>query len=220
VKNFLLRCVLCGIAFPALAAAYDEFPEAVNTQVAGEYPPSPREMLRLLELPEGFNVTLFAGEPDVQQPIADEPSSAGLRYAVSGKNDPPTLLRFAACRIAQLPNLREIVLGQLLTKFGPAKDTPGQIAVLQGLTEGFCGQLRPTPPNAWSVHKARLINSKAETVLRLTQEPSALFGDGTTLHELRTLAADRNGDHAVRPQAISALAQQSDVESLGLPKPS
>lgn len=52
------------------AIAQEDFPAPVNTQAKGEHPPSPREMLDLFELPAGFNVTLFAGEPDVQQPIA------------------------------------------------------------------------------------------------------------------------------------------------------
>ena len=52
------------------AQEFDTFPKIRNTQAEGEHPPSPREMLDLFELPEGFKVTLFAGEPDVQQPIA------------------------------------------------------------------------------------------------------------------------------------------------------
>jgi len=39
-----------------------------NTQVGT--PPAPQEALGLIEVPPGFHVTLFAGEPDVQQPIS------------------------------------------------------------------------------------------------------------------------------------------------------
>jgi hypothetical protein len=46
------------------------FRNRLNSQAAGEHSPSRQKMLELFELPEGFNVTLFAGEPDVQQPIA------------------------------------------------------------------------------------------------------------------------------------------------------
>ena len=53
---------------PVLVA--DEFPEAFNTDPADSNPPSPEEMVKLIDVPSGFNVTLFAGEPDVQQPIA------------------------------------------------------------------------------------------------------------------------------------------------------
>ncbi|MEY3458767.1 MAG: hypothetical protein RL215_1924, partial [Planctomycetota bacterium] len=47
----------------------DDFPAAFNTDPPDSHPPAPAEMLPLIQLPEGFTVTLFAGEPDVQQPI-------------------------------------------------------------------------------------------------------------------------------------------------------
>lgn len=73
-----LRCALitCGIvvsttfAFPTNAvSADDDFPKAFNTDPPDSHPPTPEEMVKLIDLPAGFNVTLFAGEPDVQQPI-------------------------------------------------------------------------------------------------------------------------------------------------------
>ncbi len=48
----------------------DEFPTIVNTQEPGEEPPSPLEAAGAISVPDGFKVTLFAGEPDVRQPIA------------------------------------------------------------------------------------------------------------------------------------------------------
>ena len=50
-------------------AAEDDFPKAFNTDPPDSHPPTPDEMVKLIDVPEGFNVTLFAGEPDVQQPI-------------------------------------------------------------------------------------------------------------------------------------------------------
>jgi len=48
-----------------------ELPEGVrNTQKPGDEPPSPEESRKLITVPEGFKVRLFAGEPDVAQPIA------------------------------------------------------------------------------------------------------------------------------------------------------
>ena len=47
----------------------DEFPPIVNTQRPGEHPPTPEEAAAKITVPEGFNVTLFAGEPNVHQPI-------------------------------------------------------------------------------------------------------------------------------------------------------
>ena len=42
----------------------------INTQAPGQEPPSPEEAAALISVPDGFSVTLFAGEPDVRQPIA------------------------------------------------------------------------------------------------------------------------------------------------------
>jgi putative membrane-bound dehydrogenase-like protein len=58
----------CTAASPLLQAT-DDFPAAFNTDPPDSHPPTPAEMLPLIEVPEGFTVTLFAGEPDVQQPI-------------------------------------------------------------------------------------------------------------------------------------------------------
>lgn len=72
-RSVVCRCVCLGILLTAVACApvvADEFPQPVNTQAPGEGPPTPQEMLPLFDLPDGFSVTLFAGEPDVRQPIA------------------------------------------------------------------------------------------------------------------------------------------------------
>ena len=53
----------------AASAGEHDFPKAFNTDPPDSHPPTPEEMVKLIELPAGFNVTLFAGEPDVQQPI-------------------------------------------------------------------------------------------------------------------------------------------------------
>ncbi|MDA0347871.1 MAG: c-type cytochrome [Verrucomicrobia bacterium] len=41
-----------------------------NSQEPGREPLSPEEAAAVMSVPEGFSVTLFAGEPDVRQPIA------------------------------------------------------------------------------------------------------------------------------------------------------
>ncbi len=51
-------------------ALEDRFPQVRNSESAGREPVSPAEALKRLRLPEGFEATLFAAEPDVQQPIA------------------------------------------------------------------------------------------------------------------------------------------------------
>ncbi|MBD3673529.1 MAG: c-type cytochrome [Planctomycetaceae bacterium] len=49
--------------------AGDEFSIAPDTQKPGERPPTPQESLEMITVPEGFQVTLFAAEPDIRQPI-------------------------------------------------------------------------------------------------------------------------------------------------------
>ncbi len=58
--------VLCcvGAEPPALPVG------VVNTQNPKDAPLAPAEALKRMALPEGFKATLFAGEPDVHQPIA------------------------------------------------------------------------------------------------------------------------------------------------------
>lgn len=92
MSRLLLVSVFTFVVAPAVGD--DEFPEIRNTQAAGEHPPSPTEMLDLFELPPGFKVTLFAGEPDVQQPIAFDFDDSGriwvaenYTYSARGKVD-------------------------------------------------------------------------------------------------------------------------------------
>jgi putative membrane-bound dehydrogenase-like protein len=64
-----LHALLTSAAL-GLAAANDLPPGVANTQNAADTPPTPEEARKLITIPEGFKVTLFAGEPDVAQPIA------------------------------------------------------------------------------------------------------------------------------------------------------
>jgi len=65
--QFVTLCLLWLI--PTVLRATD-FPPIVNTQKPGEEPPAPQEAVDKITVPEGFKVTLFAGEPDVRQPVA------------------------------------------------------------------------------------------------------------------------------------------------------
>jgi putative membrane-bound dehydrogenase-like protein len=66
-----MALILAGL--PALgvgALPSEKFPPIVNTQNPKDVPPTPQAALAKITVPPGFRVTLFAGEPDVQQPIA------------------------------------------------------------------------------------------------------------------------------------------------------
>src|SRR5262245_5576069 len=70
------RLVLIALAVTssvALLSAKDDVglpPGVKDTQNPKDVPPSPEEAVRRFKSPDGFNVTLFAGEPNVCQPIA------------------------------------------------------------------------------------------------------------------------------------------------------
>ena len=49
----------------------------INSQEPGREPLSPEEAAAVMAVPEGFSVTLFAGEPDVRQPVATQMDDRG-----------------------------------------------------------------------------------------------------------------------------------------------
>jgi putative membrane-bound dehydrogenase-like protein len=61
----------------ALAGLAAEFPEPINNQKGEHTLTSPIDAQKKFTLPQGFNVSLFAHEPDVRQPIALTTDSRG-----------------------------------------------------------------------------------------------------------------------------------------------
>ncbi len=51
-----------------------------NTQAPGEEPPTAQEAADLITVPEGFQVKLYAGDPDVRQPVAMALDDRGRLY--------------------------------------------------------------------------------------------------------------------------------------------
>ena len=72
--------LLCGIA--ATLHAQDESQNYPNTQKEAIPFTPPHKALESIELPDGFEVTLFAHEPDVHQPIAMTFDSKGRLWVV------------------------------------------------------------------------------------------------------------------------------------------
>lgn len=66
----LLPIVCVSTKITRVWADEKPFPQVFNTEAAGQAPPAAEEMVKLIELPKGFSATLFAGDPDVQQPIS------------------------------------------------------------------------------------------------------------------------------------------------------
>src|SRR5262249_57660661 len=86
------RFVLTGLLFAciSLAPAQDEGlpPGVKNTQDPRDVPPTPREAVRRFKAPDGFNVTLFAAEPQACQPIALAFDDRGRRWVAAGFSYP------------------------------------------------------------------------------------------------------------------------------------
>jgi putative membrane-bound dehydrogenase-like protein len=61
---------------------------AVNTQRPGEEPPAAADLVRGIDVPDGFRVTLFAAEPDVSQPIAMTTDARGRLWVVENYSYP------------------------------------------------------------------------------------------------------------------------------------
>lgn len=68
--------LLASLLFLTIPLVGDDY-VPTNTQGPGEEPVSPEEAAKLMSVPEGFSVTLFAGEPDVRQPIAMQVDDRG-----------------------------------------------------------------------------------------------------------------------------------------------
>ena len=62
---------LCLFLLVVSTATASEFPQPTNNQPLTNVPLTPpAEALKMMHLPPGFKATLFAAEPDVQNPIA------------------------------------------------------------------------------------------------------------------------------------------------------
>lgn len=77
----------------ALACAAD-FPAPYNSEPGDPSPMSPQEALKALKLPEGFKATLFAAEPDVQNPIGVAWDSKGRMWVAENYTYAESKLRF------------------------------------------------------------------------------------------------------------------------------
>lgn len=60
----------CLVACAALAARAEDFPKLYNSEPGNPSPLSPAAALAKIRMPPGFQATLFAAEPEVQNPIA------------------------------------------------------------------------------------------------------------------------------------------------------
>ena len=80
---------LCGFALFERCTSADDLPSTVvNTQNPNDISLSPQESLARITVPEGFHVTLFAGEPDLRRPIAFDFDDRGRIWVVENYSHP------------------------------------------------------------------------------------------------------------------------------------
>src|SRR5437762_1340695 len=89
MRKLVLALVLDIMAASPQAAEPPGLPEGVvNTQNPQDKPISPQEALSRIKLPQGFQATLFAGEPDVMQPIAFDFDDRGRLWVIENFSYP------------------------------------------------------------------------------------------------------------------------------------
>ena len=78
------------LSLPFLAAAVaDDLPTGVsNSQNPADVSLTPAESLARMTVPDGFSVTLFAGEPDIRRPIAFDFDDRGRLWVVENYSHP------------------------------------------------------------------------------------------------------------------------------------
>ncbi|MEE8165671.1 MAG: PVC-type heme-binding CxxCH protein, partial [Myxococcota bacterium] len=79
---------LITLAFFNAIIADDLPPGVVNTQDPQDVSLSPQESLARITVPDGFEVTLFAGEPDLRRPIAFDFDDRGRLWVVENYSHP------------------------------------------------------------------------------------------------------------------------------------
>ena len=78
--------ILFGLA--ALLLSFNSPAAKKSAQPMVEKPFPPEEAARTMQVPKGFNVTLFAGEPDITQPIGFCIDDRGRLWVAEAKNYP------------------------------------------------------------------------------------------------------------------------------------
>ena len=82
------------IALNQFSFAAEPFPELYNSEKTPGAPDAPEEALKKLKMPDGFTATLFAHEPDVQNPIGMAWDTRGRMWIAENYTYAETSKRF------------------------------------------------------------------------------------------------------------------------------
>ena len=125
-------------------------------------------------------------------------------------------IRRLAYEIDANPPVVESALGFIGAKAASGNPDAEQAAaeLLASFQLGLAGRAKVNPPQTWSNIEKQLRSAKNPDLLRAVDALAVLFGDGAAIADLRTLAADGSMDAVAREQAIAALAQARDIDSV------
>jgi len=86
---FIVLLLASAMQVDVVSLRADDLPRGVvNTQDPNDISLSPQESLARITVPDGFHVTLFAGEPDVRRPIAFDFDDRGRLWVVENYSHP------------------------------------------------------------------------------------------------------------------------------------
>ena len=89
--SVILACFAAVVLFSHAVSSADLPQGVVNTQDAADVSLTPRESLGRITAPPGFQVTLFAGEPNIRRPIAFDFDDRGRLWVVENYSHPKVI---------------------------------------------------------------------------------------------------------------------------------
>ena len=132
--------------------------------------------------------------------------------SIAAEGQLPQVRQWAARRFAEVFATDPAPLNALLTRTRD-KDDSARRDVIAGMTVGFAGVRKATPPLAWKDYPKAFTD---EAVRSQARNLEVLFGDGRALDEVRRLALDGKADLSVRKAALRSLiaAKPADLREV------
>lgn len=143
-------------------------------------------------------------------PLADQDAVALAELGAGCRLE--DTLRWMARRLAEDNEKNPGVLDRLLAA-GRAKSGPWQEALLAGMSEGFTGWRRATPPPAWGEFAAAIERGTNSALQSRVRELRVLFGDGRALDEVKRVALDAKAELTARRAALQSLIDSRSPEA-------
>jgi putative membrane-bound dehydrogenase-like protein len=206
------------LAAPLAEALFSQLLEMAKEDKSGPVRLALASTLQRLSFPQraALGTALAAREEDAADhnlphlvwfglsPLAEADPLALVR--VAGSCRWPETLRWIArsltSRIEKNPAALEALLSMI-----EKRDSPEQLALLTGVSEGLQGWRKATKPESWDglVTAVAVKYPADEALAGLIRELSVIFGDGRALDEIKALVLNDSADLAMRRAALETL---------------